>query len=207
VVRQWRPFRIIAENGRAYLVANAVVYGLLLLGFAAGLAFPQLTEARRTELDDNGTTELVQSLIDDPWLFALVILRVNGIKMGALTIVAPSLIVPFAGIPLFAYWAVTTGAALVPPNEIGWVALIPHSLTVVIELQAYIVLLLGVYLLGRYWICPRTVGVETRRRAYLRGLANLGWLALPSATLLVVGAVYEAFSLRYFVYPLADVLL
>ncbi len=82
------------------------------------------------------------------------ILGVNVIRMGALTIVAPSMIVPFAGLPLFGYWVVTTGVALVPPNDIGWVALIPHSVTLIIELQAYLVLLLGAYLLGRYWIRP-----------------------------------------------------
>lgn len=207
MIRRWRPLRIIAENSRAYLVANAAVYGLVVVGFAAGLAFPQLTEAQRKQLDDNGTTELVQSLINDPWLFALVILGVNVLKMGALTIVAPSLVLPFAGIPLFAYWAVTTGAALVPLNDIGWVAMIPHSVTLVIELQAYIVLLLGAYLLGSHWIRPRTAGVSTRRRGYVRGLQKVGWLALLSAALLVVGAVYEAFSLRYLVQPLADVLL
>ena len=48
----------------------------------------------------------------------------------------PSMIVPFAGIALFAYWALTTGMTLVPPNDIGWVALIPHTLTLIIELQA-----------------------------------------------------------------------
>jgi hypothetical protein len=39
------------------------------------------------------------------------------------------MIVPFAGIALFAYWALTTGLTLVPANDIGWLALIPHSLT------------------------------------------------------------------------------
>ncbi|MBI5338924.1 MAG: stage II sporulation protein M [Mycolicibacterium rufum] len=207
MVRSWRPLRIIAENAGAYLVANAVVYGLFLVGFAAGLAFPQLTEARREVLDANGTTELVQSVFDNPWLFALVILGVNVIRMGALTIVAPSMIVPFAGLPLFGYWVVTTGVALVPPNDIGWVALIPHSVTLIIELQAYLVLLLGAYLLGRYWVRPDLAGVDTRRAAYRRGLQNLGWLALLAAVLLVVGAVYEAFSLRYAVHPLAELLL
>ena len=66
---------------------------------------------------------------------------------------------------------------------------------------------MGVYLLGRGWIGPRTVGAENRRQGYLRGLQDLGWLALPALALLVVGAVYEAFSLRYFVHPLAEWLL
>ncbi|MEZ0359728.1 stage II sporulation protein M [Mycobacterium sp. SA01] len=206
-IRQWRPFRIVADNARAYLVANVGVYGVLLVGFGLGLAFPHLSEAQHRRLQDDGTADLVQSLITNPWLFALTILAVNTLRMGALTIVAPSLIVPFAGVALFAYWAVTTGMTLVPVTDIGWVALIPHTLTVVVELQAYLLMLLGVYLLGRGWVSPRTVGADSRRQGYLRGLQDLAWLALPALALLVVGAMYEAFSLRYFVHPLADWLL
>jgi hypothetical protein len=205
--RQWRPFRIIAENAKVYLAANVAVYGVLLVGFGLGLAFPQLSQAQHRRLEDDGTADLVQSLIANPWLFALTILAVNTLKMSALTIVAPSLIVPFAGIALFAYWDLTTGMTLVPANDIGWVALIPHSLTVIVELQAYLLLLFGVYLLGKGWIGPRTVGAANRRQGYHRGLQDLGWLALPALALLIVGAVYEAFSLRYFVHPLAKWLL
>ncbi|MCV7343212.1 hypothetical protein [Mycolicibacterium rhodesiae] len=206
-IRHWRPVRLIADNAGVYRVANVAVYGVLLVGFGLGLAFPQLSEAQHKRLADDGTADLVQSLIADPWLFALTILAVNTVRMGVLTIVAPSMIVPFAGIALFGYWALTTGMTLVPAAEIGWVALIPHTLTVIVELQAYLLLLLGVYLLGRGWVSPRTVGADNRRRGYLRGLQDLGWLVLPALGLLIVGAVYEAFSLRYFVHPLADWLL
>jgi hypothetical protein len=203
----WKPFRIIGENIRAYLAINACMYGLFLAGFGAGLLFPQLSEAQQRRLEDDGTAELVQSLIADPWLFALVILAVNTVKMSVLTIVLPSMMVPFAGIPLFVYWATSTGVTLVPTSDIGWVALIPHSLTVVIEFQAYILVLLGVYLLGKCWIRPLAAGAQNWRGGYIRGLRQLGWLSLPAATLLIVGAVYEAFSLRYFVHPLAQWLL
>lgn len=202
-----RPLRIIGENVRAYLGLNGIAYGLCLVGFVVGLLFPHLNEAQVTRLDDDGTTDLVRSLINQPWLFALTILGVNTVKMGAATIVLPSLIVPFAGIPLFAYWAFTTGITLVPASDIGWVALIPHSLTLVIELQAYVLLMLGVYVLGRHWIWPRSVGAESRRGGYVEGLRQLGSLSLAAFVLLVVGAVYEAFSLRYFVHPLAQWLL
>lgn len=206
-LREWTPFRILGQNTKVYLIANSAAYGVFLIGFGLGLAFPQLSEAQQTRLHDDGTADLVQSLIAHPWLFALTILAVNALKMGALTIVAPSLIVPFGGIALFAYWALTTGMTLVPANDIGWVALIPHSLTLVVEFQAYLLLLLGVYLLGKYWIRPQSVGADSRRQGYLRGLRDLGWLSLPALALLVVGAVYEAFSLRYFVHPLAEWLL
>ncbi|CAA0133650.1 Uncharacterised protein [Mycolicibacterium vanbaalenii] len=206
-LREWRPFRIIAENAKVYLVANLAAYGVFLAGFGLGLAFPQLSAVQYTRLEDDGTADLVQSLIAHPWLFALTILGVNTLKMGVLTIVAPSMIVPFAGIALFAYWALTTGMTLVPGSDIGWVALIPHSLTLIVEFQAYLLLLLGVYLLGKNWVRPRTVGAETRGQGYLRGLRDLGWLVLPALALFVVGAVYEAFSLRYLVHPLAEWLL
>ena len=61
--------------------------------------------------------------------------------------------------------------------------------------------------LGKGWVAPHTVGADNRRQGYLRGLRYLGWLALPAVALLIVGAVYEAFSLRYFVHPLAEWLL
>ena len=203
----WRPFRVIRANKRAYLVLNALTYGLFAVGFVLGLLVPQLNQDQITRLDDDGTTDLVRSLINDPWLFALVILAVNTLRMGAATIVLPSMIVPFAGIPLFGYWALTTGITLVPASDIGWVALIPHSLTLVIELQAYVLFLLGAHLLGRSWIWPESVGAENRRGGYASGLRQLGWLSVPAAVLLVVGAVYEAFSLRYLVHPLAQWLL
>jgi hypothetical protein len=199
-----QPFAVIGHNARAYLMLNGGAYGLFLVGFAAGILFPHLSQAQHQRLIDDGTTDLVQSLINNPWLFALTILAVNTVKMGALTIVLPSTVVPFAGIPLFAYWAFTTGLTLVPASDIGWVALIPHSVTLIVEFQAYILFLLGVYLLGRCWLRPRTVGAENRREGYLRGLRTLGWLALLAMLLLVVGAVYEAFSLRYLVHPLAQ---
>lgn len=206
-IREWHAFRILGENAKVYLVANVAGYGVFLVGFGLGLAFPQLSEAQRTRLQDDGTADLVQSLVAHPWLFALTIFGVNTLKMGVLTIIAPSMIVPFAGIALFAYWALTTGMTLVPPNDIGWVALIPHSLTLIVEFQAYLLLVLGVYLLGKYWVRPGTVDAENRRQGYLRGLRDLGCLALPAVALLVAGAVYEAFSLRYFVHPLAEWLL
>lgn len=202
-----RPFRIIRDNRRAYLIINVAAYGLALIGFAIGLLFPGLTAAQAAGLEEDGTGELVRWLVNLPPLFALTILGVNVFRLSLLTIVLPSLIVPFAGLAFFGYWAVETGITLVPASDQGWVALIPHSLTFVIELQAYILLLLGAYLLGKYWLFPRSIGAKNRRQGYLRGLQRLGLLALPALVLFIVGAVWEAYSLRYFVHPLSQLLL
>lgn len=203
----WKPSRVIIEHRRAYAALNVCAYGLVLAGFGAGLLFPGLRDGQQVRLEEDGTAELALSVFRNPWLFALVILGVNTLKLSLLTIVAPSMVVPFAGMALFAYWAVQTGVTLVPASDIGWVALIPHSVTLIIELQAYILLLLGAYVLGVAWLRPESVGAQTHRGGYLGGLRRLGWLCVPVAILLVIGAVYEAFSLRYFIHPLAQWLL
>ncbi len=61
---------------------------------------------------------------------------------------------------------------------------------------------LGAYLLGRSWIRPGAVGAPNRRRAYLHGLRQIGWLSLPALALFVIGALYEAFEIIYLVPPL-----
>ncbi|WP_406689616.1 stage II sporulation protein M [Saccharopolyspora sp. ID03-671] len=189
---------------RTYLIINAGAYGLTLVGLVLGMLFPELNETQAAALVDDGTAGLVTELVHTPPLFALVILAVNVFRLSLLTIVAPSLVAPFAGLAFFAYWAVETGITLAPVTPQAAVAMIPHSLTIIIELQAYILLLLGSFLLGRSWLVP---GAGTRRQGYVRGLRRLGLLALPALALLVVGAIWEAYSLRYLVHPLSQWLL
>lgn len=129
-----KPLQIIRANFRAYLIINAIVYGLVIAGFVAALIFPNLGVTQAATLEDNGTGDLVRSLIKNPWLFALTILGVNVIRVGVLSIVLPSLIVPFAGIAIFAHRAFTIGLSLASTTSIA-AAWIPHSLTLLIEFQ------------------------------------------------------------------------
>ena len=202
-----RPFRLIRGNARAYALFNLATYGLLLIGFTIGMIFPELNEARIAALEQNGDAELVARVFSNPALFGLVILAVNVVRLSLFTIVVPSLVVPFAGLGFFGYWVLQTGITLVPTTAVGWVAQIPHTLTVIIELQAYLMLVLGAYLLGRHWLFPRSMGAKNRRQGYLRGLQRIGLLALPALVLLVIGAIWEAYSLRYLVGPLGELLL
>lgn len=202
-----RPFPLLRENRRAYAIITASTYGLFVIGFVIGLLFPALPAARAATLATDGTGDLVGAVAESAPLFALVILAVNVLRLSLLTIVVPSLIVPFAGLAFFGYWLVETGITLVPSTSLAWVAMIPHSLTVLIELQAYALLALGVFLLGRAWLRPASVAALTRRAGYLRGLRSLGILSIPAVVLLVIGAVWEAYSLRYLVFPLSEVLL
>jgi Stage II sporulation protein M len=193
-----KPFQIVRDNFRAYLVINAIVYGLVITGMVAALVFPNLGANQVATLEDNGTIGLVRSLLKNPWLFSLTILGVN-VTTGALSIVLPSSIVPFAGIPIFAYRAFTLGLAMAPTTQIKAVAMIPHSLTALIEFQAYALLMFGAYILGRSWVRPATIGARNHRQGYVRGLQELGWLSLSTLPLFIVGAIWEALSLGYLV--------
>lgn len=193
-----KPFQIIRANFRAYLIINAIVYGLVITGVVAAMVFPNLGATQLATLEDNGTADLVRSLINNPWLFSLTILGVN-VMTGALWIVLPSLIVPFTGIALFAYKAFTLGLAMALSTEMMAVALIPHSLTILIEFQAYALLMFGAYILGRSWVRPATIGARSHRQGYVRGLKQLGLLSLSTLPLFIIGAIWEAFSLRYLV--------
>jgi hypothetical protein len=191
------PVALIRTNRRPYLLLNVLAYGLLALGLVLGAAFPELNAALTGDMDSSGTTDQVVSLLATPWLFALTITAVNVSRIALASIVLPSLVVPFAGILVFSYFAVETGITLAPVDHATTMTLIPHSVTMVVEFQAYVLLLLGAYILGRSWIRPSSVGAATRGRGYLRGLQRLGWLALPALALFVVGAIYEALSLTY----------
>jgi hypothetical protein len=193
-----KPFQIVRANFRAYLIINAIVYGLVVTGMVAAMVFPNLGAAQLATLEDNGTTDLIRSLLNQPWLFSLTILGVN-VMSGALLIVLPSLLIPFSGIAIFAYRSFTLGLTLAPTTKITAVGLIPHSLTIPIEFQAYALLMFGAYILGRSWIRPATIGARNHRQGYVRGLQQLGWLSLSTLPLFIVGAIWEAFSLGYLV--------
>jgi hypothetical protein len=193
-----QPFRIIRSNLRAYLAMNAIVYGLFAVGVVAALAFPELT-AVRASAREGGFNDVITSLLQNPWLFALVIFANNTLLAGFAQVVLPSMIVPFAGIALFGYRAFILGFDVLAGGQAAPIALVPHSLAILIEFQAYVLLMLGAYLLGRAWLGPRLVGAPNRRQGYLHGLRQIGWLSLPALALFVVGALYEAFTLAYLV--------
>ncbi|GAA5064671.1 stage II sporulation protein M [Nocardia callitridis] len=196
-----RPFQIIRADLRAYLLVNVFVYGVFLLGIALGVLFPNLHAARTTSFADGDQGALVDAVIGNGWVFGTVIFLVNVFPTALLLITLPSLVIPFAGLVVFAIKTVDLGLTLAPVDTTAQLTLIPHSLTLLIEFQAYVLVMFGAYLLGRSWLRPTTADALTRRQGYVRGLSRLGWLWLPALVLFVIGAVYEAIEI-YFLVPL-----
>jgi len=196
-----RPFRIIRADLRAYLLVNVFVYGVLILGMALGALFPDLHAARSASFTDGGQGALVNAVVGNGWVFGTVIFLVNVFPTALLLITLPSLVVPFAGLAVFAIKTIDLGIMLAPVDATSRLTLIPHSLTLLIEFQAYALVMFGAYLLGRSWLRPATVDAPNRRQGYVHGLSRLGRLWLPALALFVVGAVYEVIEI-YFLVPL-----
>jgi hypothetical protein len=104
----------------------------------------------------------------------------------------PSLLIPFAGFVVGCYRAAIWGLSLSPTNPRLLLVMIPHSLTILLEGEAYVVAMFGCYIWGKWLIRPASAGFPSARDAYRAGLrANLQLYRLI-LILLAVAAVYEA---------------
>lgn len=190
-----RPIDILRSDPRALVLLLALIFGALLLGMGAGMLFPGLELP--TLVAGGVSDELVTTMVTNPWLFGTVILLINLFVAALVGIVLPSLVVPFLGIPVIALYMFNVGVSIAPSDSTSATVLIPHSLTLIIELTGYALVMFGVHQLGRGWLRPAHLGADTRRQAYVIGLRRLARLALPTIVILIVGAYYEAFSVVY----------
>ena len=69
--------------------------------------------------------------------------------------------------------------------------MIPHSLTLILEGQAYILTMLAAYIQGRAFLWPKSVGLERRGQGYLEGLKRTGKMYVLVILTLLIAAVYE----------------
>jgi hypothetical protein len=69
--------------------------------------------------------------------------------------------------------------------------MIPHSLTLIIEGQAYILTMLAAYIQGRAFLWPNRIGLERRGQGYLEGLKRTGKLYVLVFLTLLIAAIYE----------------
>jgi hypothetical protein len=116
---------------------------------------------------------------------------VNLVLASFLQITLPSAIVPFSGFVIGIVRAVTWGLLLSPAHPDLRLVMIPHSLVLILEGQAYILALLAAYVHGRAWLWPKAVSLEKHGRGYVEGLKRTGKLYLLVILTLAVAAIYE----------------
>ncbi|NIN66552.1 MAG: stage II sporulation protein M [Anaerolineae bacterium] len=189
---------IITDHRRPYFVLNAAYYGLVVLGMTyVAVVDPALQEQLLSAVEgafaEGPLAAVGGAYLGGNVIAAAVLTFVFNLSVGSLlTITLPSLIVPFSGLLLGAYRAALWGLILAPTNTELALVMIPHSLTLLLEGQAYILAMLAVYVQGKAFLWPDSVGAANRSQGYVTGLKLSARLYLLVLFVLALAAVYEA---------------
>jgi hypothetical protein len=187
---------LVQENRRAYIAINIAYYGLVVICMVY-VAFNQELQTRLINAVGEGFMTGPLSIVGQAYANAevfkaiLATFFVNLFIGSFVTVTLPSLVIPFSGFLIGIYRAVLWGLLLSPAHPDMRLIMIPHSLTLIIEGQAYILALLAAYIQGRAFLLPQTVGLESRAKGYVEGLKRTGKIYLLIILTLAVAAVYE----------------
>lgn len=190
-------WQVVLENRRAYVTINALYYGLVLAGMAVAFARPEVQQALLRVVGESFSPSGEMASVvtayqsGDVWSAALLTFGVNLVLGSFLVLTLPSLIVPFFGMVMGAYRAILWGLLLAPQGVLA-LPMIPHSLTLVLEGQGYILALLGAYTVGKGLFRPAAYGAPGPWQGYLAGLRRCARLYVLVIVVLAVAAVYEA---------------
>lgn len=198
-----RAWAVVREDWRAYLTINIVYYGLVALGMIY-VAFIN-PDLQRTLLGSIG-----QAFTSGPLagvgsaytggqvLRAMFLTLVVNLFLGTFAeITLPSLVIPFSGLLMGIIRASLWGLILSPAESSLAGPMIPHSLTLILEGQGYILALLAVYVQGKAFLRPQAYNVQGHLRGYVEGLRRTGWIYLLVVLFLLVAAIYEALEVIY----------
>jgi len=198
-----RSFEIIRADLGAYFVLNAIYYGLVILGmiyvtyFDPGLQTTLLQAAGKAFTE--GPLSALGSAYDGGQVISAIVLTflVNLFLGTLIEISVPALIIPFSGLLMGLLRASLWGLLLAPttPNLAG--PMIPHSLTLLIEGQAYVLAMLAVYIQGKAFIWPAAYGQIGHLRGYVEGLRRTGGIYVLVTLALAVAAIYEALEVIF----------
>jgi hypothetical protein len=198
-----RALMVIQAEKGAYIYLNILYYGLVLLGmiyvtfFNPGLQETLMQAAGKAF--NEGPLAAVGSAYGGGQVFqAMVVTFIVNLFLGSMVEMSlPSLIIPFSGLLMGVYRAILWGLLLSPANASLSGPMIPHSLTLLIEGQAYILVMLAIYIHGKAFLRPQAYGMQGRLHGYLEGLKRTGWIYLLVTLVLAIAAIYEAFEVIY----------
>ncbi|MGC1377784.1 MAG: hypothetical protein WA821_16245, partial [Anaerolineales bacterium] len=189
-----RAWEILTQNRRAYLALNALYYGLMILA----MIYLYFDHALHDSfLKAHGASFMLGPLtLKAPFDFmqALTVvgnafmLNLLGSSYGEITL--PSFLVPFAGVAIGLYRAVILGIAFSPADPTVARIFLPHLPTLLLEGQAAVLAMLGVYVHGRALLWPETVGQKSRWKAYVEGFRQSGTMYVLIMPVLLISAVY-----------------
>ena len=150
------------EHRRAWVGMNILYFGTVALGMLAVLVYPALQQSLLQGVGQafspTGTLgPLVQAYTEGRLGMAMVLTFLVNLVLGSLLVLSlPSLVIPFAGILMGVFRAWLWGVLFSPFGGEWDLGLLPHALTVLLEGEAYVVAMLGVWLW--WWPVLRTPG-------------------------------------------------
>ncbi len=199
-----RALGVIREHRRAYLVLNVVYYGLVACAMVLVAFHPEvqqsLLEKAQQGLTQGPLAAVASAYAEGRVLTAMALTFVVNLLLGAfVSITLPSLVIPFAGLFVGIVRAVLWGVLLSPASPQLRGGMIVHSLTLILEGQAYILAMLATYVQGKSFLRPHSVGAQGHLHGYWLGLKYSMRLYILVVIVLAVAAVYEALEVIYLV--------
>jgi hypothetical protein len=198
-----RAWAVVRADWRAYITLNILYYGLVIAGMVYVTFFNPGLQKQLLELVGQAFTSGPLAALGGAYgggkvISATLLTFAVNLFLGTLIeITLPSLIIPFSGLLLGIYRAALWGLLLSPSDPSLTGPMIPHSLTLLLEGQGYILAMLAVFVQAKAFIQPQAYGLTGHLRGYVEGLRRTGWIYLLVALFLAVAAIYEALEVIY----------
>lgn len=191
--------RLIRLHKTEFITVNAAFYGLFAATMTVTLLTPEIQQSVLDAISGIVRTDLaVQVYLSGNVLYAASATLAVNLGIVVMLISIPSFLVPFFGVVFAMVFAAAYGVTLAPIGPYA-AAMIPHSITVLIEFQAYIVAAFGAYLTGRTIFLPLAGEKRSVGQRYMAAVAHVLSLYALVVALLFLGAVYEVFEIIYLV--------
>ncbi|GAA0228633.1 hypothetical protein [Cryptosporangium japonicum] len=196
-----RPLR---EHRRALVVIALVNLALFLAGVLLTVLVPETRPGGLGQLHGEPDTPGLGTLVAEAYRSenvawaATVTFLVNLVLASMLQTTLPSLVVPFLGVVVTAVRIFSWGVLFTPAGQED-AAFLFHYVTLLIEGAAYVLVAFATWVQARRFLQPRRYGLAGHGAGYVAGLRATARIYVWVVVLLVIGAIYEAFSVIYLV--------
>jgi len=199
-----RAIAIVRNHKRAYVGLNVGYYGLVTISMVVVTSYPGVQAALTNAVVESFSQGVLADVMaayagaNVPAAVALTFL-VNFFMGSLVVLLLPSLLIPFGGVAIGGFRAVLWGLLLAPTTPELRLAMIPHSLTLLLEGQGYVLAIFAAWVFGRAFVSPASVGANSRLQGYGIGLKKALLIYVLVALVLALAAIYEALEVIYLV--------
>lgn len=182
----------IRANRRAYIAINLMFYGLVACGSLIAGFCPVVQEKMLASLHAQLGTSALLGPVSRAYqsgnvpVAALLTFMVNSVFGAFAQITMPAAVIPFAGFLTGLLRPLAWGLMLAPTKTQMTLKMLPHSIVLLLEGQAYVLAVFGGFLWGDWFLYPARGGFATWKQGYRAGFrANVQLYKLILAVLAV----------------------